>query len=197
MSGTCFCDVWLARSSSPSSTRFPLIDIRRRNRSPPWLSALVARTDTGNQIPMPHECQHDAQGPAQIRRGGRPCGHTHSDVTDSHTPGESTRWLRGSGVCPDLVAGDGGFGPVGWPFDFAYRLGCETTRHVGSSPWRAGIGLPDQPPRRRRRPGTGTVPAAPGGARPGGRASPHRCWTRTVARGALGSVMHSAGDLTV
>ncbi len=30
-----FCDTWLTRSSSPSSTRFPLIDSRSRNRSPP------------------------------------------------------------------------------------------------------------------------------------------------------------------
>jgi hypothetical protein len=30
-----FCNAWLTRSSLPSSARFPLIDIRSRNRSPP------------------------------------------------------------------------------------------------------------------------------------------------------------------
>ena len=37
-----FCDTWLTRSSSPSSARFPTIDIRSRNRSPPCAAPAAA-----------------------------------------------------------------------------------------------------------------------------------------------------------
>jgi hypothetical protein len=61
-----FCDVWLTRSSSPSSARFPTICFRSRNRSPP--RPAVWRTLQGNASrPRDHPGSPEPLG--ELRQG--------------------------------------------------------------------------------------------------------------------------------